>query len=169
MTLREAWRAVSWYTAGGFGALLVAAAIFMAAPASAGVVEKLAGRWSGWGAIRLTNGTTEQVKCVATYFLKNSRRRVDQNLRCASASYKIDAKAAYLINGNAVTGTWEEQSHSAKGDVFGTVSGTGFQLTVRGDTFSAKMVLSSTACKQSINISPRGLNISNISIGLRKC
>ncbi|MEQ8825776.1 MAG: hypothetical protein RIC14_15530 [Filomicrobium sp.] len=169
MTLRKAWRAVFGLAAGSFGVLLLAATVLGPAPASAGVVEKLKGRWSGWGAIRLTNGTTEQVKCVATYFLKNSRRRVDQNLRCASASYKIDAKAVYQINGRAVTGTWEELSHSAKGDVFGTVSGTGFQLTVRGDTFSAKMVLSSTACKQSINISPRGLNISNISIGLKKC
>lgn len=137
--------------------------------ASASDVQRLAGRWSGWGAVRLTNGSVEQVKCVATYFVRAAGSRINQSLRCASASYKIDAKANYALHGNAVTGTWEERTHSAVGDVYGTMVSSGFQLTVRGDTFTAQMVLTSTNCKQSINISPDGLNISNISIGLRKC
>ncbi len=154
---------------GSVGAFIFLLVASIGQSAFAGEVDRLAGRWSGWGAVRLTNGTTEQVKCVATYFLKNSGNSIDQNLRCASASYKIDAKARYVLNGNAVTGTWEERTHSAQGDVYGTMVSSGFQLTIRGDTFAAKMVLTSTYCKQSINISPDGLNISNISIGLRKC
>lgn len=154
---------------GSIGAFVFLAIASWGQLAFASAADRLTGRWSGWGAVRLTNGTTEQVKCVATYFLKDAGNLIDQNLRCASASYKIDAKARYALNGNAVTGSWEERTHSAQGDVTGTMVSSGFQLTIRGDTFVAKMVLTSTDCKQSINISPKGLNISNISIGLRKC
>ena len=50
-------------------ALVVAS---MAQPVAAGSVKDLAGRWSGWGSVKLSNGATEQVKCVATYFVKNA-------------------------------------------------------------------------------------------------
>lgn len=138
-------------------------------PVAAGGVKELAGRWSGWGAVKLSNGATEQVKCVATYFVKNSGARINQNLRCASSSYKIDAKAHYNVNGAALTGEWEERTHSAKGNVLGRVTDDGFRLSVKGETFSANMIVTSSRCKQQISISPKGLNVARISIGLRKC
>ncbi len=141
----------------------------MVQPVAAANVKNLAGRWSGWGSVKLSNGATEQVKCVATYFVKKAGALINQNLRCASASYKIDAKANYNVKGSALTGEWEERTHSAKGNVQGRMTGDGFQLAVKGETFSARMIVSSSRCKQSINISPRGLDVSRISIGLKKC
>jgi hypothetical protein len=143
--------------------------VSMVQPVAAGSVKDLAGRWSGWGSVKLSNGATEQVKCVATYFVKNAGALINQNLRCASASYKIDAKANYNVKGNALTGEWEERTHSAKGNVQGRMTGNGFRLAVKGETFSARMIVTSSRCKQSINISPRGLDVSRISIGLKKC
>ncbi|MCH9807494.1 MAG: hypothetical protein K0U74_07170 [Alphaproteobacteria bacterium] len=143
-------------------------AVFTVGSAGAGSVDKLAGRWSGWGAVKMSNGSTEQLKCIATYFVKNSGGNVDQNLRCASASYSIDAKANYIINGEALSGSWEERKHSARGAVNGKVTNDGFRLSVKGDTFSANMIVTSSKCKQSISIRPQGLNVSQISIGLRK-
>ncbi|MBU1211515.1 MAG: hypothetical protein KJ587_09615 [Alphaproteobacteria bacterium] len=139
------------------------------APSVAAGIDDLAGRWSGWGSVKLTNGATEQVKCVATYFIKEAGSSLDQNLRCASASYKIDAKANYNVSGSAVSGSWEERTHSAKGVVAGQVTDNLFKLSVKGDTFSANMTMSSSACKQSISITPQGLNVDSISIGLKKC
>lgn len=129
------------------------------------------------GAVKLTNGGTEQVKCVATYFITEAGSSfiteagssLDQNLRCASASYRIDAKANYSVSVNSVSGSWEEQTHSAKGVVAGNVTDNLFKLRVKGDTFTASMTMSSSECKQSISITPQGLNVDSISIGLRKC
>ncbi len=138
-------------------------------PAVSGGVKELAGRWSGWGSVKHSNGATERVKCVATYFVKKAGALINQNLRCASASYKIDAEAHYNVRGTALSGEWEERTHSAKGNVQGRMTGNGFKLAVKGDTFTANMIVTSSRCKQSINISPRGLDVSRISIGLKKC
>lgn len=139
------------------------------APVRADVVSDMAGRWSGWGSVKLTNGKTERVKCVATYFIKNGGAQIDQNLRCASSDYKIDAVATYDVAGSDVTGVWEERTHSSKGRVAGKLVSNGFRLSVAGDAFTAQMVVTSSRCKQSINIEPRGLNVTQVAIGLRKC
>lgn len=132
-------------------------------------VSDLPGRWSGWGAVTLANGSSEQVKCVATYFVENGGSSVQQNLRCASASYKIDARANLSVANGQVTGAWEERTWSAMGSVAGRMTGNGFNLSIQGDSFSAAMAVTTLACKQSINITPRGFDVSKISISLGKC
>jgi hypothetical protein len=49
------------------------------------------------------------------------------------------------------------------------MTGNGFHLAIRGQTFSAAMAMTTSACKQSIQIAPQGFNITKISIGLGKC
>ena len=73
------------------------------------------------------------------------------------------------LKGDVLTGAWEERTHSAKGNVKGRLTGDGFKLAVRGKTFSASMIVTSSPCKQSINIFPSGLDVSRIAIGLKKC
>ncbi|MBU2581556.1 MAG: hypothetical protein KJ622_07545 [Alphaproteobacteria bacterium] len=148
---------------------LVLAVVSASGALQAAGIDELAGRWSGWGALRLSNGVIEQVKCVATYFVKDSGTSLDQNLRCASASYKIDAKANYTVEAGVVRGSWEERTQSARGIVAGSVVDNLFKLTVEGDGFTANMTMSSTNCKQSISITPRGLEVDSLSIGLEKC
>ncbi|MDX2258157.1 MAG: hypothetical protein NW205_04500 [Hyphomicrobiaceae bacterium] len=140
-----------------------------AQPAMAGVVDDMAGRWSGWGSVQLENGQTEQVKCVATYFVEKAGASVRQNLRCASSSYKIDARADYLLKGQQVSGTWEELTHAAKGAISGSHTDGDFKLSIAGDTFSARINMNAAACQQSINIMPQNLGVKRISIGLKKC
>lgn len=154
----------SWLAlAGGLlGASIAAAA------ADPGPLEHLPGRWSGWGAITMSSGQTEQVKCVATYFVSDARR-LEQNLRCASASYKIDSKALLEVASDQVRGHWEERTNAAAGSVSGRVTGSGFNLSIQGDNFTAVMAVSTSPCKQSINIAPQGTDIRRIAIGLDKC
>ncbi len=148
---------------------LVAASFVAAAPAAANPMGNLAGRWSGWGSVVLTSGDSEQVKCVATYFLQKGGAAVRQNLRCASSSYKIDASATYEVDGDRVSGEWTEKTWSAVGSVSGRMTGNGFRLAIRGRTFSAAMAVTTTACKQSIQIAPQGFDVAKISIGLGRC
>lgn len=150
-------------------ALVVLLVTGVAAAGSTAPLEHLPGRWSGWGAITLASGKSEQVKCVATYFVHEGGGRIEQNLRCASASYKIDAKAELEVQSDQVKGRWEESANAASGSVTGRMTGNGFNLSIRGDTFAAAMAVSTSSCRQSINIAPEGTDVRRIAIGLDKC
>ena len=136
---------------------------------AANPMQDLPGRWSGWGTISLASGNREQVKCVATYFVAGGGAGLQQNLRCASPSYKIDASTNLKVSGSKITGTWEEKSYAATGAVSGTLSDSGFNMAIRGDAFSASMQISTSSCKQSVNITPQGLDVTRVSINLSKC
>jgi hypothetical protein len=135
----------------------------------AGSINDLPGRWSGWGSIALPSGTAEQVKCIATYFLKDGDASLVQNLRCASSSYKIDATATLAHAAGKLTGEWEEKTYAAKGQVIGAMNPEGFELDIKGDNLKATLVVKSTNCKQSVLITPIGMDISKITINLDKC
>jgi hypothetical protein len=140
-----------------------------AAPAFATPVNDLPGRWSGWGSVTMANGNSEQVKCVATYFVNGGGSLLQQNLRCASMSYKIDATANLKVNNGQVSGEWQEKTYAATGEVAGQITDDGFNLSIQGEHFSAAMSVKTSSCKQSISITPRGFDISRISMGLGKC
>ncbi len=140
-----------------------------AAPARAATINDLPGRWSGWGTISLPSGTSEQLKCIATYFVNDGGASMVQNLRCASASYKIDATAKLKLASGVMTGEWEEKTYSAIGSVTGQTTSDGFNLDIKGDRFTAVLAVSSTNCKQSVTITPTGLDIAKIAITLGKC
>ncbi len=137
--------------------------------AVANPVSELAGYWTGTGAVLLTNGNTEQVKCAVIYKVSPNGREVKQSLRCASPAYNINAAAELQVNGGAVSGKWEEKNYSQTGDVTGKMTDAGFALAIKGLNFSAAMNVNGTGCKQSINITPQGTDVTKITIGLGKC
>ncbi len=139
------------------------------AGAAADPIGKLPGRWTGWGSVTHQGGAKEQLKCVATYFVENSGKDIRQNLRCASKGYKIDVVGKLKVTSTAVNGSWSERIRSSSGSVSGRVTNKGFNLAIRGADFSAAMTMTTTSCKQSINIAPQGLAVTRIAIGLAKC
>jgi hypothetical protein len=130
-------------------------------------IDEFSGYWSGVGTVTWTNGTTEQLKCVATY--RPGPDQVRQNLRCASQGYSISASVELKIAGDVVTGTWEEKTYSATGVISGKANENGFALSIVGPTFSADMTVDHTTCKQAIDIEPKGIDVAKIKIGLGKC
>jgi len=137
--------------------------------ASAAVnLQEMAGYWTGTGKIVLTNGNSENVKCVVTYKIAGSQLR--QNVRCAGQGYSLNGTAELEIAASgAVTGSWTETTYSAKGDVSGKTTDKGFSLAITGPTFTAVMDATTSACRQSLDIVPKGLEVSRISLGLGKC
>ncbi len=132
-------------------------------------VADLPGRWAGWGSVTLSSGTNEQVKCVATYFRKDGGQ-LQQNLRCASTSYNIDASADLVVQGTQITGSWREKRYEAKGSVTGKVTDNGFAVRIQGETFSAEMTaVVASRCKQQLSILPKGLDVTKITMSLCKC
>jgi hypothetical protein len=137
------------------------------APAQADPIRDLSGFWSGNGSIALTNGKTERVKCNVIYRAEGSTQ-IRQTMRCASADYSINSLADLRLKGSQVNGTWEEKTYAAKGDVTGRFGGDSFTLSIQGATFSAAMNLTLSSCKQSLNITPQGLEVTRVSISLAK-
>jgi hypothetical protein len=135
--------------------------------AAADPVAGLTGYWKGTGSISLGNGKTERVKCSVTYKTDGSTQ-IRQALRCASADYSINSVAELSVRGGQVSGTWEERTYSAKGDVTGRFAGESFSLKIQGPTFTAAMNVTLASCKQSLNITPQGLEVTRVSISLAK-
>jgi hypothetical protein len=135
-------------------------------PALADAIGDLSGFWSGSGSIALSNGKTERVKCNVVY--KTESGQIRQTMRCASPDYAINALADLHLKGGQVSGTWEEKTYAAKGDVSGRFGGESFALSIQGATFSAVMNLTLSSCKQSLNITPRGLEVTRVAISLAK-
>ena len=151
------------------GATLVACAVMAAGVALANPVTNLPGRWSGPGSIIMTNGETEQMRCVATYFVEGNGGAVKQNLRCAGQGYKIDAITSLTVANGRVSGGWEERTWDTKGSIKGDMQTDGFSLTIDGPGFVAAMAVKTSNCNQSINITPRGHAVARISMNLGKC
>ena len=149
----------------GLSAML--ASLGSVGPVNAWKIDEFSGYWTGTGEVTWTNGSTEQLKCVATY--RNMAQSIRQNLRCASQGYSISATADLALTGELIAGKWEEKTYAANGDITGRVTEDGFTLSIRGPTFSADMQLSHTACKQAIDIAPTGVDVTRIKIGLGKC
>lgn len=136
---------------------------------AASPIEALAGYWSGMGSVALSSGKSERVKCAVTYKISGSGSQIKQNMRCASPDYKIEAAADLRVHGSNVTGNWEEKTYSANGQVSGRVAGSNFNLSIKGAAFSAALSLNTTECKQTISITPQGLDVTRIHLSLAKC
>jgi hypothetical protein len=131
-------------------------------------IRDLPGYWSGNGSISLSNGKIERVKCNVLY-KADGGTQIRQTMRCASADYSINSQADLRVaKGGQVSGTWEERTYSAKGDVTGKFGGDSFALSIQGANFSAAMNVTLANCKQSLNITPQGLDVTKVAISLAK-
>ncbi len=101
--------------------------------------KDLPGRWVGEGHLGLKDGKTEQVKCRATYFLSDNAQDLKQNIRCASASGKIEVKSALTHAAGKLTGSWNELMYNLAGDLTGEVTPRGFRIKVEGSDLTANM------------------------------
>ena len=57
----------------------------------------MAGTWSGGGTVTLDDGSSERIRCRATY--KVSGASMDMSLTCASDAYKFNLQAAVVAPG----------------------------------------------------------------------
>ena len=168
--IQVATRVPSWACACRAAFSALGAGFLLTATASHSTpVSDLPGRWSGFGSITMSSGESEQMRCVATYFVEGAGTSVKQNLRCASQGYKIDATANLTVADGRVSGSWEERTWSTTGSITGRVVASGFQLSIDGPGFTAAMAVDSGACKQSIHITPRGFEVAKITMSLGKC
>ncbi len=153
----------------GLAAFAALAAIPQDSAAAEVDFKTYAGRWVGNGTIKLTDGGTENIKCKATYFVVSGGKGLEQNIRCASASYSFEVRSAMEQGGGgSLSGTWKETKNSAGGSLSGKATTSGLRLSVTGDKFSASMSVTLNGSAQTVSIVPQGIDISSVTIGLRK-
>jgi hypothetical protein len=133
-----------------------AVAFFMtafAAPASraeSGPFAGLAGNWSGGGTVTLDDGSSERIRCRATY--RVSGPNMDMTLTCASDAYKFALQASVVDQGGTVSGNWSETSRNVGGTLQGRGGGGNFQVVASTAAFNARISLRTVGNRQTVDM-----------------
>lgn len=146
----------------------VAALVLMSATASqaqSGPFGSFAGSWAGTGTVQLSDGSSERIRCRATYNVGDGGVALQQTLRCASDSYKFDLSSNVRASGNAVSGSWSETSRNVNGTLEGKVSGGAIDVFVQAAGFAASIVVRTSGNKMNVSISSQG-EIKGVSISM---
>ena len=136
----------------GATALFVASIASSTSYAQSGPFNGLAGVWSGAGTVTLDDGSSERIRCRATYAVGAGGSGLNQSLTCASDSYKFDLKTNVVAEGGAVTGSWSESSRGVSGSIQGRASGGNIQVEASAPGFNANISLTTRGNKQSVVI-----------------
>jgi hypothetical protein len=141
----------------------------LAQRAAGGPFSGLAGYWSGGGVITLTNGSTERIRCKATYAVNATGKALNQSLRCASDNYKLDISSNVVSDGGALSGSWSEATHNVSGNVSGRANGAEILANVAATGFSARLDVHTRGNSQSVSIRPQGgADVATVSVTLRR-
>ena len=136
--------------------LLFAAAAFFVASTSAsyaqGVFTGLAGNWSGGGTVTLDDGSTERIRCRASYAVGAGGNGLNQSLTCASEAYKFNLSSNVISEGGVLSGTWSESSRGISGILQGRAVSGNFQVVASTAGFNASIALTTRGNKQSVMI-----------------
>jgi hypothetical protein len=138
-------------------------------PGSQAPFAGLSGPWSGAGTVTMTNGTTERIRCKASYTVNASGKAIQQRLRCASDSYRLEIRSDVTSEGGSLSGSWAEATRGMSGNVSGRASGAAISANVAGAGFTAHLDMRTHGDKQSVTLKPRGdTDVSAVSISLHK-
>ena len=132
--------------------LLVATSSSSTSYAQAGPFAGLAGNWSGGGTITLDDGSSERIRCRATYAVGAGGNGLNQTLTCASDSYKFNFTSNVVAQGGVLSGTWSESSRGVSGNLEGRGSSGNFQVIASAPGFDANITLTTRGNKQSVVI-----------------
>jgi hypothetical protein len=131
---------------------LVASVAGSASHAQSGPFAGMAGNWSGGGTVTLDDGSTERIRCRATYAVGGGGNGLNQNLLCASDSYKFDLRSNVIAEGGTLSGTWSESSRGVNGTLQGRGAGGNFQVFASAAGFNANISLTTRGNRQSVVI-----------------
>ncbi len=111
----------------------------------------------------------ERIRCKVHYDVVSDGTSLDQTLRCASASYKLEVRSKVAAMGTRLAGKWNEITRDTIGNISGTITSTGIRAMIDGIGFTAELVMSIQANRQSITINPTGAtDISQVAITLTR-
>jgi hypothetical protein len=149
-----------------FAAIALIAVFLSGSPSYAqlGPFAGMAGNWSGSGTVTLDDGSSERIRCRATYAVGSGGSGLNLSLICASDSYKFDLRGNVVAERGALSGTWSEATRGVNGNLEGRGSNGRFQVLASAPGFDANITLTTQGNRQSVVIRAesqfRGANIS---------
>jgi hypothetical protein len=132
--------------------LSVAAISGSASFAQSGPFAGMAGAWSGGGTLTLDDGSSERIRCRATYAVGEGGNRLNQSLTCASDSYRFNLSSNVVAQGPVLSGTWSEASRGVNGTLEGRGAAGSFQVVANAPGFTANISLTTRGNRQSVVI-----------------
>jgi hypothetical protein len=134
-------------------AMLFAAFVpFSASYAQSGPFTGMAGVWSGGGTVTLDDGSSERIRCRATYAVSRDGNGLNQSLTCASDSYRFNLASNVVASGGSLSGTWSESSRGVSGNLEGRGANGNFQVVASAPGFNANITLTTRGNRQSVVI-----------------
>jgi hypothetical protein len=112
----------------------------------------MAGVWAGSGTVTLDDGSSERIRCRASYAVGAAGTGLTLELVCASDSYKFDLTGNLVSDNGALSGSWAESSRGITGSLQGRGGSGNFQLVANAAGFSANITLSTRGNRQSVLI-----------------
>jgi hypothetical protein len=139
------------------------------AAAGSGPFADLAGSWSGGGRLYTAAGS-EPIRCRAQYGIGDRGETAQQDLVCASPSYRLNVKSSVAGRGGRVRGTWDAPSFGVQGSISGVVHDGRIQATISGQSFTASLDLATHGNTQRVTITSEstGGNIREVGVVLRR-
>ena len=134
-------------------------------------LASLAGRWVGMATMISDSGPASNFKCVVTYIPRKDVKGMRQTLRCENgANFKLHAATDLALDGEKVTGAWQDKINDIGGTVAGIVTPTGFDVQLSGQFFAAHMAVAGQGCDQSVKVMPQNSDVfRELAATLKKC
>ena len=103
------------------------------------------------------------------YAVNATGKAVQQILRCASDSYRVEIISNVISEGGSLSGSWAEATRGVSGNVSGRASDAEIVANLASAGFTARLDVRTQGDKQSVTIRPQGgTDVTAVSIALRK-
>jgi hypothetical protein len=112
------------------------------------------------------SGETEGITCNGYY---KGAANLSVVIRCKGTSSNFELRSRLEANGEKVSGSWEERTYNATGDVSGTVSAGRLNVQFSGSlTGSLEMSFSSSSQSVSVSVGTKGAGIKGVQVSLSR-
>ncbi len=134
----------------------------------ASLLQDLAGRWSGIGSALYTDGSSERLRCVATYVPERLGTAVHQVIRCKGTAMDLKLGGAWAIKDGSIAGTWTEETYSLSGSLNGQAAPAGFDVKATSTFADVSVAVRMSGCTQDITMT-FSQQIDRMHLALHKC
>ena len=129
-------------------------------------LDILAGSWRGDGTMSFESGETENISCNGYY---KGTGTLSVVIRCKGTSSNFELRSKLEANGDKVSGSWEERTYNATGDVSGAASAGKLNVQFSGSlTGSLEMAFSSSSQSVSVSVGTKGAGIKGVRVSLSR-
>jgi hypothetical protein len=142
------------------------ASLFTDAAANDASLDVLSGTWRGDGTMSFESGQTESISCNGYY---KGGGHLSVVIRCKGRSSNFELRSKLQSNGDKVSGSWEERTYNATGNVSGVTSPGRLDVQFSGTlTGSLEMSFSSSTHSVSVAVGTKGAGIKGVHVSLNR-